>query len=173
MTLTAAQKATFKANVLSVLGSTGLDNLDLIVTTYNADASPAFWVWKTSVSRDALLNDVSPDATSFNYVGNGFVLRTASEILAFESMFDKDGNTNPSRANVRAGFAAIFSGTGNAAANVTHLQAMARRLSKRYERLFTTGTGSTASPGLLGVGGDGKSIEGTLTSSDLVGINTW
>lgn len=166
MELTAAQKSVFKANVLSVLGANGLQNLETIVTTYNADASPDFWVWKTSVSRDALLGDISVDATSFVYTTNGFVGRTASEILAFQNMFDSNGNVNPSRANVRAGFAAIFSGTGDAALNRTHLLAMARRKTTRFERLFTTGTGTTGSPGSL-------VLEGKLVVGDLFGINSW
>jgi hypothetical protein len=64
------------------------------------------------------------------------------------------GAIDPSRANVRQGFNDIFSGTqNNAAAQRTHLLTVSRRKATRAEKLFATGTGSTAAPAALGYEG--------------------
>jgi hypothetical protein len=63
---------------------------------------------------------------------------------------------NASLPNIRQGIADIFP----AGAQRTHLLAIARRKALRIERLFATGTGSTASPGVF-------SFEGTLSYLDI------
>lgn len=118
-----------------------------IAAAYNQGATPDFWAYKTSVLRGEYLFDTSPDATTFTFNGNGFVGRTPGELSAWRELFSLQDRTNPSLAKVRDAFADIFSGTGNAAANRTHIAAMSRRLVTRAERLYATGTGSTASPG--------------------------
>ena len=63
-------------------------------------------------------------------------------------MFNTSLSINPSLLNVRQGIADIFSGNANnAPAQRAHLLAMARRKATRFEKLFATGTGTTASPG--------------------------
>jgi hypothetical protein len=127
---------------------------------YNQAASPAFWVWKTRVSKDELTNGVGPEGTTFTWVGNGFITRSAGEQAAWRELFSVDGTVDPSQANVRQAFADIFSGTGNAAANRTHLLAMSRRLSTYGEALYATGTGSTAAPATL-------TFRGQITGTDV------
>jgi hypothetical protein len=79
-------------------------------------------------------------------------------------MFSGSGAVNPSLANVRQAFADIFSGgTAPAPANRTHLLAIARRQATRAERLFATGTVSTATPGFF-------TFEGAVTTNDLIGV---
>jgi hypothetical protein len=164
MNLTPAQKATISANILAspdLLATDG--NLEALAALYNAPASPTFWAWRTLVTKSELVTSAGPDGTTFNWTGNGFITRSVGEQTAWQELFNGTQSVNPSLANVRQGFSDIFSGTGNAAANRTHLLAVARRQVTRLERLFVTGTGSTAAPGLLGV-------EGLITTSDLGGL---
>ena len=129
------------------------DGAALVVNNMNQAGSPVFWVWRTSVSKREMVGSVSVDGTTFTWAGNGFITRSAGELTAWQELFDTEGNVNPSLTNVRQAFTDIFSGTGNAASNRTHLAATGRRTASKFEKLYTTGTGTTASPGLLGVEG--------------------
>lgn len=128
------------------------DGADAIAKAMNLTASPDFWVWKTSVTKAATVQTASTDGTTFTWAGNGFITRSAGEQAAWRELFE-GGACNPSLANVRQAFTDIFSGTGNAAANRTHLLAIARRKATVFEKLFATGTGSTASPAVLVIEG--------------------
>jgi hypothetical protein len=164
MPLTTAQKTALKADILadSTLSSqpNNSDGAHAIAAAYDVLATPAFWVWKTQVSKGDLTNTVGPEGTIFVWAGNGFITRTAQETTAWREIFDASGYVNASLQNVRQAFADIFSGTGNAALNRTHLLASARRQAARVEKLFATGTGSTAAPAILG-------FEGSLTIQDV------
>jgi hypothetical protein len=167
--LTAAQKATFKTNVLadpSLAAAVAAQDWDAVAAAYNAAASPAFWVWKTAVSKDEYLGSTSIDGTTFSFVGTGYITRAQGERDAWNALFDANGFANPSRVNVRQAVADIFSGaTAPAPANRTHLLTVSRRTATRLEKLFATGTGSTAVPATL-------VVEGTVTSqvvSDAMG----
>lgn len=166
MHLTTAQRATLKAHIQGNSDTNALfvsGDLSGLAALMNAAASPAFWVWRTSVTKNDLVQSVSVDGTTFTWVGNGFITRSVGEQTAWRELFNGDESVNPSLANVRQAFSDIFSGTGNAAANRTHLLAIARRLTTRTERLFATGTGSTASPGTL-------VIEGVLDYTEFIGL---
>lgn len=127
---------------------------------YNQTASPDFWAWRTSVSQDELTNSTGPDGTTFTWVGNGFITRSAGEQAAWRELFGRSGGVNAALSQVRQAFQDIFSGTGNAAANRTHLAAVARRKVRYIEQLFATGTGSTGSPAVM-------TFEGTITGTDV------
>lgn len=161
--LTPAQRATLKtaiqadatANAIFVNGDmTGLANY------CNAPFTPAFWVWRTAVTKNDLTNATSVDGTAFNWVGNGFITRSAGEQAAWRELFGVDGTVNAAQANVRQAFSDIFSGTGNAAANRTHLLATARRLATWAEEALAVGTGTTASPAV-------PTFEGAVTTGEL------
>jgi hypothetical protein len=62
--------------------------------------------------------------------------------------------------NLRAGVAAIFTGSAQQNAQQAHCIAVGRRRSNRGEKLLAAGTGSTASPGTM-------TFEGQLSSSDI------
>jgi hypothetical protein len=156
--LTPAQSATLKADILadSALAAQPMnaDGHFAIAAAYNLAASPAFWVWRSLVPKGDFVNNVGPDGTTFNWTGNGFITRSVGEQTAWREVFNGTSAVNPSLANVRQAFADIFSGTGNAAANRTHLLAIARRTATRAEKLFAVGTGSTASPATMAFEGD-------------------
>jgi hypothetical protein len=164
MPLTSAQLATLKAGIvadpaLNVFPNTSDGNFDL-AAKLKETATPDFWVWKSRVGKGELVQTIGPDGTTFNWTGNGFITRTAGEQTAWREIFNGSGECDPSLANVRQAFADIFSGTGNAAANRTHLLAVARRKANRLEKIMATGTGSTGSPAVMGV-------EGIITGQDV------
>jgi hypothetical protein len=158
-------QAQYDALATDILGdptlATAVANNDdqAIAAAYNAAATPAFWVWKTSVSRGEYLFGTSVDSTTFTFNGNGFVGRTQGELAAWRELFTLQDATNPSLQKVQDAFADIFSGTGNAAANRTHLAATSRRVATRVERLFVTGAGSTGSPGRTSTAGPVSYLE--------------
>ncbi len=156
MNLTMAQlqalKADLAANANTVLIngvataiSAVLQNSDTafaVANWYNLTTVPDFWVWKPAVSKGELVQTTGPEGTVFNWVGNGFITRSAGEQTAWREIFNGTGTCDPSLPNVRQAFADIFSGTGNAAANRTHLLAVARKRATNAEKLFATGAGT-------------------------------
>ena len=62
MILTTAQKATLKAAIQNVSDTNQAyvdGNLSLLADLLNALAAPAFWVWRTNVSRAEIYNETS------------------------------------------------------------------------------------------------------------------
>lgn len=165
--LTDAQKATLKTHITGNSDTNALylsGDLQGLVALLNADASPDFWVWRSAVSKDELTGTTSGDGTTFNWTGAGYITRAQGERDAFDAIFNRDGAVNPSMTTVRQAFADIFSGaTAPAPANRTHLLTIARRKATRLEKVFATGTGSTASPAVMGV-------EGMLGYQELIGL---
>lgn len=165
MQLTTPQLATLKAWIIANNNSVFDQSA---VTLLNAVASPDFWVWRTSVSKHELVTKPSIDATNFTWAGNGFITRSAGEQACWAELFNSTLTTNPSLPNVRQAFSDIFSGTGNAAANRTHLLTVARRKATVAEKMFATGTGSTASPATMGNGANSEIAEGLITLQNVI-----
>jgi hypothetical protein len=168
MALTTEQKATLKTFIQGVPAINQLyvdGNLDGLAGALNAVASPDFWVWRTSVEKKEIVQQVSRNATTFTWAGNGFIGRSQGEIDCWTQLFNTTLTCNPSLPNVRQAFLDIFSGTGNAASNRTHLDIVSRRKASVIEKLFATGTGSDTS------GGSGTmTFEGPLPFTDLIGL---
>jgi hypothetical protein len=156
--LTPSQLDTLKAAILADPALAEIPQTDggaqEIANALNLNASPDFWVWRTRVSKDEYFQTTSADGTVFAFTGAGYITRSQGERDAWNALFDAAGFANPSLANVRQAVADIFSGnTAPAPANRTHLLTISRRKATRFERLYTTGNGSTASPGLAVVSG--------------------
>jgi hypothetical protein len=165
MPLTSGQLTTLKADIQAdgTLNSfpNNPDGNTAIATAYNLASSPDFWVWRTRVTRSEYVNEASVDATTFNWTGTGFITRSQGERDAFRELFNHTGSVNPSLPNVRQAFTDIFSGgTAPAPANRTHMATVSRRKATRGEKLFSTGTGSTAVPAVM-------AFEGALTFEDV------
>lgn len=163
--LTAAQLITLRDSILAdpVLATkpSGPDGSYEIAASYNLIAAPDFWVWRSSVTKDELVNSTSVDGTTFSWTGAGFITRAQGERDAWREMFSGNNTVNPSLAQVRQAFADIFSGnTAPAPANRTHLSTVSRRRATRAEKLFALGPGTTASPAIMG-------FEGTLNYQDV------
>lgn len=154
MALTSAQLTTLKAAINSDPSLSVLPNNDdaafTIAAAFNALASPAFLVWRTDIPT----KDIKKAVVWTEYVG-----RTQGERDAFV-LINSNGIVNAADANVRQGFSDIFSGPLGATTRA-NLTALAKRDATRAEKLFSTGTGSDASPATM-------SFEGQLSYRDVL-----
>lgn len=171
-TLTPQQRATLAADIaanpaLVALRDSG--NLGGLAGHYNALASPAFAVERTSLSRHEILTAVSSTGSTFAWAGAGYITRSQGERDAFREMFNSTGSVNPSLPSIKAAFSDIFSGAGGAT-NRAHIAALAKRQATRFEKLFASGTGSDASPATLGADAGGAVIEGQISPSIFEGL---
>lgn len=159
--LTPAQLATLKAAILAdpalAAQPNNADGNLAIAQALAADASPDYWVWRSFVADQEMYEGVGDGGTSWSW--SIYIGRSQGERDAWRQMVNMAGGLNPSLANVRAGIADIFSGAGGVGQR-THLLAIGRRKANRAEKLFATGTGSTASPATM-------TVEGTLSGDDV------
>jgi len=158
MELTQAQKTTLKNFILadSVLGplATGPHDNQGVADLLNAEATPAFTVWKTAVTQDEIMQN-GFDWTRVDNLTNG------SKWRIWEWMFSNPTrSTNPSKANVRAGIDATWVGTAQDLAVRAAVYVHCKRLASRLEKLFSTGTGSDAVPATMG-------LEGQITAEEV------
>lgn len=167
--LTLSQKQTLRAAIeadSALLALAQANEYSQLAAALNANASPDFWAWKTRLPKHDLTDKVSPDATTFDWgtqAGN-FIARSQGERDCWRELWNTSLTCDPSNQRVRDAMANIFSGTGAGAVNNrTHFLSMARRLVNRMERVFATGTGSTASPGDF-------VVEGTLAAQEMASI---
>ena len=153
MHFTPAQIQTLRTAILAetdptFVGYRNNGQTTLMAAFYNANST--FIVWKTSVTR--------------NEVGKTFVASALAAITAGNN--DKLANfaawnetVNPSRADQRQFFDDIFSVAAGASTRAA-LLALWKRPATRVERLFATGTGTDATPGLL-------TLEGFVDDADI------
>lgn len=146
------QVATIKAAILAdpalnATADTYPDGARVLAGLLNANASPAFIVWKSSESirevGKAFDGGELSGLTSLNHTR----LQTLGVFLS--------GGVSPQRANHRQFFDDIFSGAGGANTRAS-LLALWKRSARYIEKILATGTGSDASPGTL-------VFEGTIT----------
>lgn len=141
----------------------------VIADAMNVNASPDFWVWRTSVAQSEYVGAASVDATTWSW--SEYIGRSQGERDAWRQLFasNSSGTVNPTLANVRAAVTDIFSGAGaSPTAQRAHFLATSRRKARRWEKLLATGTGSTASPGVLAFAADGVTYaEGVLANSEV------
>lgn len=153
--LTLAQKQTLKADIaanptLAAKPMTAAGSQE-IADFYNVQASPAFTVWKTKVS----IEQVGDNIVASELAGLTQVNLTRLQTIVMVS----PNGVNPSLADRRAFFDDVFSGAGGQLTR-PKLLALWKRLSTVAEKLFSTGTGSDATPATLG-------FEGALLYSDV------
>jgi hypothetical protein len=166
--LTPEQKVVLVAYIATVPAINTLyvdGNLDGLAFALNTDHSPDFWVWRTAVEKKEVVESVSRGGTSFIWAANGFIGRSNGELECWNQLFNSILMMNPSLPNVRQAFADIFSGTGNAALNRTHLDIVGRRKASVIEKVFATGSGldTTAGAGLL-------TYEGPVPYTDFISM---
>lgn len=160
MSLTNNQLATLKTAINSetdpiVTDALSVGSHNVIADFYNGDST--FVVWKTLLTEHEIVSNVSPEATTWDWVA--YIATSTAEKMAWERIFNGTYSIDPSKDQTRSGIAAIFSGAGNAAQR-THLLAVAKRNATRAEALYATGTGTTATPGKL-------TFEGVITHNDV------
>jgi hypothetical protein len=155
MPLTPAQRATLLADINAdgTLSAHPLtpDGHALVAAAYNATASPSFTVWRTDVQVREL-TDV--------FVWTEIDALTVGKARIWDWMTRGVDTINASKANVRQG---LLDGFSAATATRAACIVVAKRFCTRGERVFATGTGSDATPGLL-------VFEGLLTVQDIAEV---
>lgn len=130
----------------------------------NQTASPDFIVFKSSLSRHALLTETSLAGTVFTWAGNGYISRSQGERDAFREMWNSTGTVDPRATNIISAILDIFSGAGGLV-NRTHFTEMSKRKATFGEKILATGTGTIISPASMG-------YEGNLSASDVYQART-
>lgn len=146
MNLTQQQLLTLKNDIAAdpTLGQLPhtTDNAFFIAAAYNLDASPAFIIWRANVTRKEILQN-GFDWTRLDNLSVGKA-RVWNDIFV-------DGSINPSKSNVRAGIDAVWVGSAPDLAVRAAVYVHCKRPAKRFEKLFSTGTGSDAVPATMPV----------------------
>ena len=130
-------------------------NNSTMLAWFNSPAEPEYIVWRTNVTRYEIQDD---DAFNWTVVDN---LSTGSKYRIWEWMFGNSaGAINAAKANIRAGIAATWVGNAQLLAVQAMVLAKCKRAATKAEKLFATGTGSTASPAVM-------NVEGVLSIDDI------
>jgi hypothetical protein len=110
-----------------------------VVAYYNAVASPDYWVWRTAVPSSEYRKAL---------VGSDIEALTVGKARSFEWL---TGNLtlpiDASDPNVQASLGGVF---GGGTTSRTNLLALVRAQATVVQKLFATGTGSTAAPATMG-----------------------
>lgn len=126
-------------------------NPGVIAELYNAQKSPAYVVWKTSVSIDEIMRNGMDWARVDNLsVGKARIWDWMARL----------GSLNCARPNIRAGIDATWVGTAADLAVRATVYSHCKRNASRIEALLATGTGSDASPATM-------AFEGQVTPADI------
>jgi hypothetical protein len=158
---TASQLATLKSYiladpVLSLKTSGPETDYAGIATAMSAIASPAFIVWKTSVTID----EVTQSGLDYSRVDN----LTVGKSRIWDWLFASSARAiNCGKVNVRAGIDAVWVGTAADLAVRATVYTLCKRSATVAEKVLASGTGSDASPAVLG-------FEGGLTTQTVAGM---
>jgi len=126
-----------------------------IARQLNMVANPAFYVWKSDVTVDEIMQN----GFDWTRVDN----LTIGKARIWEWMTNT-GTLHPNQPNVRAGFLAVFTTAGdlgNRNAIATHIQ----RTASIVEKLFAVGTGTTSTDQFVGPATMG--YEGPINYADV------
>jgi hypothetical protein len=144
--MTPEQLATLKAAILADPALAAFprnsDGAFAIAQELNKTASPAFIVWRRNIPASEMGQTVIYNALAAMTTAN------TSRVDLFVAM---NRETFAGSADLDSYFASTFSGAlnGDGANCRTALAAMLRRACTRFERIFASGTGSTASPATM------------------------
>jgi hypothetical protein len=155
--LTTTQETTLKAYILATPAYSSfvaVQDWNSIATDLALDYSPAFFVWKTSVNLDEIMQN----GFDWTQVDN----QTVGKARIWEWMFNNQNRTiDPSKANVRAGIDESWKGTAAMLAVRTSVYGHCKRAANKLEKLFAIGAGTEASPSTLAIGDSGY-VEGPI-----------
>jgi hypothetical protein len=163
MSLTTEQDAIINAWVLadpelSVLEPSS-NAIYAIINKLALPSSPDFYIYKQSVTQDEIMQN----GFDWTQVDN----QTVGKWRIWQALFDNTTKSiNPSKANVRAGIDEAWKGTAPMLAVRTAIYVHCRKLATNLEKLFSTGTGTAASPGDC-------SYFGNVSYSDILRIMGW
>ncbi|MCU0810115.1 MAG: hypothetical protein MUE59_03615 [Thiobacillaceae bacterium] len=161
--LTTEQRATLKAFVeadptLNQIPKT-YDGAYALADALKVEASPAFIVWKTSVTQDEIMQN------GFDWVRVDNL--SVGKARIWEWLFDNQSATcNPSKINVRSGIDECWKGTAADLAVRAAVYVHCKRKANLLEKLFAVGTGSDASPATM-------AIEGSVSYQEVYEAMGW
>ena len=156
MALTPAQLPALKAAILAetdpaFVALRQANNEDGMAAWYNADG--AFVVWRSAVTRD----DSTVEGFDWTQLDN----LTTGQARIWEFLFDTaTRSVRASEAGKRAAISECWKGTASKVAVATFILGEWKRFANRVERVYATGTGNDASPGLL-------TFEGAISAQDI------
>lgn len=132
---------------------------DVALAAYFNTDTVTYIVWRTSVTKEELTQD---DAFAWDRVDN----LTVGKARIWVDMFDTPSRSiNPSKANVRAGIAAAWTGTAADNAVQAAVLAKCKRSATRAEKALATGSGTTNSPSVMSFTGSISYAEASLIRS--------
>lgn len=137
-------------------------NLSGLCDLLNTTDSPAFIVWRPSVAEEEILR-----ADGFDYARVDNL--SVGKARIWEWMF-RPGPINPSKANIRDGIEKTWVGTAADLAVRAVVLVVCKRSATRFEKIFSTGAGSDASPAVLGVDVQGEALVSPVLPSELIGL---
>lgn len=157
--LTPEQRNTLKIAIQADAGADAfyqIGDLTGLADYLNAQFSPAFIVWKTSVGLTEIIDN------GFDWVRVDNL--SIGKARIWEWLFDNEARTiNPAKVNVRAGIDETWKGTQADLDVRAAVYAHCKRPATWFERVFATGTGTTAVPANL-------VVEGPISTGDLIGL---
>ena len=165
--LSTTQTTTLRSAILAdqtaaAMYATG--NLTGLAAWLNALATPDFYYWRPNVGVDEMENAwVGTDIDGMSALN---MQRLQLQLLLTTS---RSGVFDMSRADRRAGFENPF-GTNQSNASRVAMRALWKRKATRFEKLFATGTGSDASPAVLGLDDSGQYLQGAVPYTELEGL---
>lgn len=160
--MTPQQLATLKAHILAstdpdVVAARAIRNDTELARLYNLNAAPDFYVWRSTISRNELYYDTSPDGTDWDFtIYKG---QTVPEQGAWREMFMGD-ELRIASPKVRVAVGKIF---GASNAQTIHVLAAGKRLARLVEKIFADtsgGSGAKATPATL-------TFEGEVNIADI------
>lgn len=155
---TAAQRTTLKTFVTgdsTLMGFINTGHPELAANSLNANASPDYFVWRTTVSVLEIMSN------GFDWVRVDNMTVGKARIWEFMTSV---GNLFPSQTNVRAGINEAFSGAANDAMRLAIFGHCQRKASV-VEKVLATGGGATTSN--AGVGPSTMGSEGPISVAEL------
>lgn len=160
MPLTTAQRATFRTALLAetnpeLVGYRTNGQTTKIVEWYSQPATPDYFIWRW---------DVRADETGNAWVGTDIDAMSSLNMQRLQLLLasSPSGVFDMTRADRRAGFENPF-GTNASNPSRVAMRAAWQRRATRIERLFATGTGSTAAPGIT-------DLRESLTDADVSAV---
>lgn len=115
---------------------------DDVTLTNWANAASTFWVWKTRVTQDEIMQN------GFDWVQVDNL--SVGKARIWEWLFiNSDRSINPSKPNVRAGIAECWKGNAAFLAVQAVVLGHCKRFASNVERIFVVGSGLEATPGDL------------------------
>lgn len=163
MSLTTAQETTLAAHIRAsqsaeVIAAFAIRNDVELARLYNLPASPAFYVWKPSVTQDEIMQN------GFDWVRVDNL--SVGKARIWEWLF-QNGNRSidPRKPNVIAGIAECWKGTAADLAVRAAVLLHCYRPASVFERIFATGSGTAADAN--GVGPGLSNVQSTLSIDDV------